>query len=111
MLSRHCRKWCALPETKGLNIWASATMGLLFRERVTQFILEIFYVVPREIDGVKLLMGAELNILDYSGTLDLDSEYCCRLDYVIAGLHRVCYKAGSKRQTQMLFWVRCITPG
>ncbi len=56
------------------------------------------YVVPREIDGVKLLMGAELNILDYSGTLDLDSEYYCRLDYVIAGLHRVCYKAGSKRQ-------------
>ena len=56
------------------------------------------YVVPREIDGVKLLMGAELNILDYSGTLDLDSEHCCRLDYVIAGLHRVCYKAGSKRQ-------------
>lgn len=56
------------------------------------------YVVPRLIDGVRLLMGAELNILDYNGTLDLDEEYYPRLDYAIAGLHRVCYTAGTCRQ-------------
>lgn len=56
------------------------------------------YVVPRLIDGVGLLMGAELNILDYNGTLDLDAEYYSRLDYAIAGLHRLCYTPGTCRQ-------------
>ena len=49
------------------------------------------YVVPREIDGVKLLMGAELNILDYSGTLDLDSEHCCRLRSEERRVGKECY--------------------
>lgn len=56
------------------------------------------HVVPRETDGVKLMLGAELNILDYDGTLDLDDSYFRHLDLVIAGLHSLCYQAGTIEQ-------------
>lgn len=56
------------------------------------------HVVPRETDGVRLMLGAELNILDYDGTLDLEDNYFRHLDLVIAGLHSLCYQAGTIEQ-------------
>ena len=57
------------------------------------------HVVPRELFGVKLLLGAELNILDTRGTLDLDEwyyEHC--LDLRIAGIHRLCWQGGTAEE-------------
>ena len=57
------------------------------------------HVVPRELFGVKLLLGAELNILDTHGTLDLDEwyyEHC--LDLRIAGIHRQCWQGGTAEE-------------
>ena len=42
------------------------------------------HVVPRRIYGVELLLGAELNIIDYKGTIDLGEEYFPMLDIRIA---------------------------
>lgn len=54
------------------------------------------HVVPREMYGVNLLLGAELNILDTQGTLDLDEWYYQHcLDIRIAGIHRLCWTGGS----------------
>ena len=54
------------------------------------------HVIPREMYGVKLLMGAELNILDTRGTLDLDERYYEKyLDLRIAGIHQLCYTPGT----------------
>ena len=44
-------------------------------------------VVPRLMYGVELLLGAEINIVDYEGSLDLEEEYFKFLDIRIAGLH------------------------
>ena len=33
------------------------------------------HVVPRQLEGVRLMLGAELNILDTEGHLDLDENY------------------------------------
>lgn len=57
------------------------------------------HVVPREMYGVRLMLGAELNILDTEGTLDLDPwyyEHC--LDLRIAGIHRLCWTGGTPEQ-------------
>lgn len=55
------------------------------------------HVVPRQMYGVKLLLGAELNILDTRGTLDLDEEYYRDfLDIRIAGIHKLCWKGGTR---------------
>lgn len=57
------------------------------------------HVVPRELYGVKLLLGAELNILNTKGTLDLDEWYYeKRLDIRIAGIHRLCWQGGTPEE-------------
>lgn len=53
------------------------------------------HVVPRHIKGVDLLLGAELNIIDYKGTVDLDETMLKMLDIRIAGLHSLCYTPGT----------------
>ena len=56
------------------------------------------HVVPREMYGVRLLMGVELNILDTTGRLDLDEKHyrCC--DLRIAGIHLLCWQGGTPAQ-------------
>lgn len=56
------------------------------------------HVVPREMSGVRLLLGAELNILDVNGTLDLDEHYYRMLDLRIAGIHSLCWQGGTKEE-------------
>lgn len=46
--------------------------------------------VPKNIDGVKILFGAEVSILDSSGKIDLPENILEKLDYVIAGFHENC---------------------
>lgn len=53
------------------------------------------HVVPRMQSGVRLLLGAELNILDTKGTLDLDEYYYRMLDIRIAGIHSLCWNGGT----------------
>ncbi len=56
------------------------------------------HVVPRKMYGVRLLLGAELNILDTKGTLDLDEHYYRMMDLRIAGIHSICWHGGSREE-------------
>ena len=47
-------------------------------------------VLPRELDGVKILRSAECNITDTDGTLDIPDRVLDNLDLVHAGLHLRC---------------------
>ena len=56
----------------------------------------IFYfqnldVVPRQAEGIRLLMGAEVNIMNPDGHIDLPEETCRELDIVVASIHLPCY--------------------
>ena len=51
--------------------------------------------VPRQMFGIPVLFGAELNILDYNGGVDLDERFTEFLDYTIASLHISCVKPGT----------------
>lgn len=53
------------------------------------------HVVPRRMYGVELLLGAELNIVDYAGTVDMPEEMMPLLDIKIAGIHSLCYTPGT----------------
>ncbi|ROR28140.1 putative hydrolase [Mobilisporobacter senegalensis] len=52
-------------------------------------------VVTRMRHGVELLLGVELNVIDYEGNVDLDDETLRGLDIAIASLHVPCIKPGS----------------
>ena len=56
------------------------------------------HIVPRQMYGVRLLLGSELNILDTKGTLDLGEYYYKKLDIRIAGIHSLCWKGGTKEE-------------
>ena len=43
--------------------------------------------LPEYVNGVRLLKGAEVDIIDYSGKLDLSSNVLSYLDFVIASYH------------------------
>jgi len=53
------------------------------------------HVMPREIAGLPVLFGAELNILDFKGTIDLSEEILKEMDLCIASIHPPCFKAGT----------------
>ncbi len=53
------------------------------------------HVVPRQWGNMRLLLGAELNILNTDGCLDDDEGYFSLLDIRIAGIHSVCWKGGT----------------
>ena len=51
--------------------------------------------VPRELYGIQLLLGAEVNIMDYDGNIDLSELELKQMDIVIASVHVPCMKVGT----------------
>ena len=49
-------------------------------------------VVPRKIEGIDILFGSELNIMDAEGHVDLPTSTIKGLDITIASMHPPCYK-------------------
>ena len=54
-----------------------------------------FKVIARDAYEVPLLLGSELNIIDYKGNVDLKDDVLAKLDYAIASLHEPCLDPGS----------------
>lgn len=55
-----------------------------------------YHVLHREKYGIRVLYGAELNIMDTEGTVDLNQYALPKLDIAIASMHTPCYTPGSK---------------
>ncbi len=60
-------------------------------------------VIPREKDGVQLLFGVELNIMDYQGNIDLPERLLQQMDIVIASMHTPCVPHGTVEQNMSAF--------
>lgn len=54
--------------------------------------------LPDTVQGIRLFKGAEVNIMDFSGTIDLDIKTLQRLDFVIASYHCECITPGNIRE-------------
>lgn len=50
-----------------------------------------FKAISRVVEGVKVLCGAEVNILNSAGELDLEEDTLRDMDLVIASIHKVTY--------------------
>lgn len=51
-------------------------------------------VIPRRMNGIRMLFGAELNIMDTEGRVDLPEKVIRKLDLVIASIHLPCFGEG-----------------
>jgi len=56
--------------------------------------------VNKEIKGIRILKGAEINVLE-NGSLDIKAEVLARLDYVMAGIHSN-FKMEKERMTKRI---------
>ena len=83
---------------KGLQVLGITEHGPSIPGTCTLVYFRNMFVVPRQIYGIRLLMGCEVNILDTKGSLDLNGDYLDRLDIAIAGIHGNCWKGGDKNQ-------------
>lgn len=79
---------------KGLEILAITDHAPTMPGTCGLFYFQNFDVVPRQLCGVRLLMGAEVNIMAPDGSIDLPEKTCKDLDLVVASLHTPCYGTG-----------------
>lgn len=60
-------------------------------------------ILPREIKGVTVLKGAEMNIMDTNGALDEPVEEQERLEWIIASVHSQCMKSGTVEENTQTY--------
>lgn len=80
---------------KGLALFGSTDHAPKMPGTCHEYYFMNFKVIPRSLFGIKIMMGVELNILDYSGSVDLRPELLERMDYSIASIHDPCYENGT----------------
>lgn len=61
-----------------------------------------FKVIPRQQGDLLIRLGAEINIIDYEGTMDLSEKAFSKIDYGIASLHDLCINLVVKKKIPLL---------
>jgi putative hydrolase len=83
---------------KGLEVLGITEHGPRVPGTCPPLYFKNMFVVPRQMYGIRLLMGCEMNILDFQGNLDLTDDYIDYLDLKIAGIHSAWYQGGTKEE-------------
>ena len=84
---------------KGLDLLAITEHAPAMPGTCVKSYFENLAIVPREMEGIEVLFGAELNILDSSGSLDLFPELCQGLDLTVASIHKPCFYSKVSEET------------
>jgi len=58
---------------------------------------------PRRRCDIEVLYGAELNILDFEGNVDLSDDILSRLDYAIISMHLPIFRPGTVNQNTLAY--------
>lgn len=80
---------------KGLELLAITEHAPMMPGSCQQIYFSNLVVIPRQMYGVELMFGTELNLLDYDGHIDLNNFILDRLDLRIASLHTPCIDPGT----------------
>lgn len=83
---------------KGLSLYGITDHGPASDIIVSKTYFNNFKMLPRELYGIHVLFGCELNILDYKGSVDLGPKILEKQDYCVASIHDVCYERGTVAQ-------------
>lgn len=60
-------------------------------------------IIPRKIDGVYIIRGAETNILNFDGEIDLTQEILDQLEWVVASFHDPVCEPGNIEQNSRAY--------
>ena len=76
---------------RGLTTIAITDHGSSMSGAPYKFYFDNMTIIPEVIDGIRVLRGAEANIIDSLGSLDLPRETLRKLDFVIGSIHDVTF--------------------
>ncbi|MEG1459032.1 MAG: phosphatase [Acetivibrio sp.] len=62
------------------------------------FYFHNFRVFKEHDFGIELLLGTELNILDFKGSVDMDEDTLSQMDIKIASIHNPCMETGTAKE-------------
>ena len=72
---------------KGLYAMAITDHGVNMPGSPKQWYFENLKVLPKNINGVRVLKGIEANVCDFDGTLDLSDDISNSVEWVVASMH------------------------
>lgn len=79
----------------GLKVFGTSDHAMAMPGASHRMFLDNYKVVPKQIGDLRIVCGAEANIIDYEGRIDMDEALLKKMDYVIASMHPVCITPGS----------------
>lgn len=83
---------------KGIKLLGITEHSLNMPGTCHSFYFQNLKVLERELFGVELKFGTELNIIDYNGNVDMESRILDTLDYAVASFHIPCIKPGTMEE-------------
>lgn len=66
--------------------------------------------LPRVLNGVTLLFGVELNIMDADGAVDMDHDELQKLDWVVASMHKSVMVTATEKEYTKAYLKLCENP-
>lgn len=92
------REMAKAASEKGLSILGITEHAPKMPGTCHSFYFHNLKTVPRELYGIRLLLGSEVNIMDFDGNIDLEERDLKGMDVIIASLHTPCIKPGSMKE-------------
>ncbi|MBE7048690.1 MAG: phosphatase [Ruminococcaceae bacterium] len=82
-------------QARGIELLAITDHGPGIPDGAHLFHFGCMKFLPRKVGSLYVIRGAETNIMDYNGTVDLPQEILQKLDWVIASIHKYCLAPGT----------------
>lgn len=99
------REMASMAADKGLDALAITEHAPLMPGSCQLFYFQNLRVMPREMYGIEILFGTELNIMDENGTVDLPDKLLKELDITIASIHPPCYGEDKGKELNMTAYI------
>lgn len=92
------REMAYMASKKGMQLLGITEHGPKMPGSCHDFYFSNLRVVARNMCGVELLLGIELNLLDYNGRVDLDDRLLRQMDIAVVSMHLPCIKPGTRQE-------------
>lgn len=92
------REMARAAKEKGLELLGITEHGKTMPWTCGAYYFQNLKMVDRHMEGIDLLLGAELNIIDLDGTVDMGEKTLSQMDVVIASMHVPCLRAGTMEE-------------
>lgn len=97
------REMAKAASEKGLELLGITEHAMAMPGTCHEYYFQNLKMVEREMYGIELLLGSEVNILDSLGNVDLEENIRKKMDIIIASLHIPCMKPATREENTQAY--------